>query len=245
MEVTIFTPFEGREILSKKIATQIEDAIHSKKIIKGNKLPSEAELSAQFGVSRTAIREALRMVSAKGLIKIEKGRGIFVNGVSANSVSDPLHQYLKYKIEKNYVLDLIHARQIIEPSIAAYAAVHRTETDIEKLHHNIEELKSYSAPFDGLARLDMEFHLQVARASNNQVMPLLLDPIHRLMPEIKKSVYQTNDHAKESAVEWHSKIFEQIVAGSAEGARDAMSQHLKIAEEHIQTMLRVQAETAA
>lgn len=236
----IFSPVENREILSKKIAEQIEEAIHTKKLITGNKLPSEAELSAQFGVSRTALREALRIVSAKGLLKIEKGKGIFVSGISAKIVSDPLHQYLKYKIEKNYALDLIHARQIIEPSIAAYAALHRTEEDIDKLHQNIEELKRFDGPFEGLARMDMDFHLQIAQASNNQVMPLILDPIHRLMPEIKKSIYKTNQDAKESAIEWHTKIFDQIVAGDPEKSREAMIMHLKIAEEHIQTMLAAQ-----
>jgi GntR family transcriptional repressor for pyruvate dehydrogenase complex len=124
-------------LLSKKIANLIEEAIHSKKITKGNKLPSEAELAGQFGVSRTAIREALRIVGAKGLIRIEKGRGIFVKDLSADTVSGPLHQYLKFKVEHNYALDVIHARQIIEPSIAAFAAVNRNQDDIEKLKDNI------------------------------------------------------------------------------------------------------------
>jgi GntR family transcriptional repressor for pyruvate dehydrogenase complex len=183
-------------------------------------------------------------VSAKGLIRIEKGRGIFVKALSADTVSDPLHQYLKYKIEKNYALDVIHARQIIEPSIAAFAALHRTEEDIELMHANIYRLINYDGEFDGLAKLDMDFHLQIAHASHNQVMPLILDPIHRLMPEIKKSVYATNDHAKESAIEWHSKIVDMIVRADAEGARLTMQQHLEIAEEHIRVMLNAQESVA-
>ncbi len=240
-EVNIFAPVENREILSKKIANLIEDAIHTRKIANGNKLPSETELSSQFGVSRTVIREALRTVSAKGLISIEKGRGIFVKALSADTVSDPLHQYLKFKISQNYALDVIHARQIIEPSIAAFAALHRTEEDMEKLHSNITRLKSYSGETAGLASLDMEFHLLIAKASQNQVMPLILDPIHRLMPEIKKSVYQTNDHAQESAIEWHSKIVIEIEKGDPVGAREMMNKHLAIAEEHIRIMLKSQA----
>lgn len=243
-EALIFAPVENREILSKKIANLIEEAIHSKKLANGNKLPSEAELSSQFGVSRTVIREALRTVSAKGLISIEKGRGIFVKALSADTVSNPLHQYLKFKIEHNYALDVIHARQIIEPSIAAFAALHRTAEDMQKLNSNIERLKNYSGELAGLASLDMEFHLLIARASQNQVMPLILDPIHRLMPEIKKSVYATNDHAQESAIEWHSKIVHEIVKGDANGAREMMNKHLAIAEEHIRIMLRTQAAEA-
>jgi GntR family transcriptional repressor for pyruvate dehydrogenase complex len=191
-------------------------------------------------VSRTVIREALRTVSAKGLIRIEKGRGIFVKDLSADTVSDPLHQYLKFKIERNYALDVIHARQIIEPSIAAFAALNRNEEDMEKLHDNIFRLKNFSGENSGLAKLDMEFHMQIAYASHNQVVPLILEPIHRLMPEIKKSVYATNEHAQDSAIEWHAKIVDEIVKGDPEGARSMMQKHLSIAEEHIQHMLRLQ-----
>lgn len=228
-------------MLSKKIANLIEEAIQTKKITKGNKLPSEAELAGQFGVSRTAIREALRIVGAKGMIRIEKGRGIFVKDLSADTVSGPLHQYLKFKVEHNYVLDVIHARQIIEPSIAAFAAVNRNQEDIDKLNDNLLRLNNYTGESDGLAKLDMEFHMQIAYASKNQVVPLILEPIHRLMPEIKKSVYATNEHAQESAIEWHNKIAAEIIKGDPVGARAMMNQHLAIAEEHIRVMLKAQS----
>lgn len=227
-------------MLSNKIANLIEDAIHTKKITKGNKLPSESELASQFGVSRTAIREALRIVGAKGLIRIEKGRGIFVKDLSAATVSDPLHQYLKFKVEHNYALDVIHSRQIIEPSIAAFAAINRNQDELDKLHDNLFRLINYTGDSNGLTRLDMEFHMLIAYASHNQVVPLILEPIHRLMPEIKKSIYATNDHAQESAIEWHSKIVEQIEKGDPIGAREMMHKHLEIAEEHIRIMLQSQ-----
>ena len=83
--------------------------------------------------------------------------------------------------------------------------------------------------------------MQIAYASRNQVVPLILEPIHRLMPEIKKSVYATNDHAQESAIEWHSKIAKEIINGDPVGARAMMNQHLAIAEEHIRVMLKAQS----
>jgi GntR family transcriptional repressor for pyruvate dehydrogenase complex len=132
-EPIIFTPVENRELLSKTVASSIEEAIRSKKIIKGNKLPSESELCEQFGVSRTALREALRMLSARDLITIVKGKGIYVKGPSADTVTRPLHMFLQMKGEHNYVRDVIRARQIIEPAIAAEAAKNRTEEDIDRL----------------------------------------------------------------------------------------------------------------
>jgi GntR family transcriptional repressor for pyruvate dehydrogenase complex len=191
-------------------------------------------------VSRTAIREALRLVSGKGLISIQKGKGIFVKGISADSVTNPLRSYLLYKNKHNSALDVIHARQIIEPSIAAYAATHHTEEDEAILLQDMELLTTFDGDKDDLARMDMSFHLHIAKASHNNLMPLILDPIHRLMPEIKKAVYATNYNAKESAIVWHGKIVQEIIKGDPDSAFNAMTQHLRVAEEQIQTMLHAQ-----
>ena len=69
-------------------------------------------------------------------------------------------------------------------------------------------------------------------------MPLLIEPIHKLIPEIKSSVYATVKEAKESAVIWHQRIFDSIVNGDSDAAREAMVQHLKFAEEHAERMLK-------
>ena len=177
------------------------------------------------------------MLSARDLVTIVKGKGIFVNGFSVDSVTDPMHRYLQYKTERGTPLDLIHARQIIEPSIAAYAAVHHTKEDEKLLQEDVDALHLIEGDYIGLAKLDMSFHLHIAIASGNHLMPLILEPIHRMMPEIKKDVYETNTDAKESAIIWHGKILEEILRRDAEGAHQAMKWHLEIAEEHIRNMM--------
>lgn len=86
----------------------------------------------------------------------------------------------------------------------------------------------------------MLFHLDVAKASENSIIPLILEPIHRLIPQIKSSVYATVGDAKQSAVEWHQKILAAILQRDAKGARNAMIRHLEIAEEHTEQMLQNQ-----
>ena len=229
-----------RENLSKKIAAQIQDAIRNRKLAPGEKLPTEAQLGVQFGVSRTAVREAVRMLAARGLISIVKGKGIFVRPFSAETVTDPLHMYLQLASERNYALDLIRARQLIEPVLAAEAALRRTEEDLERLRHDMDQLRSCPEGSQDLAGLDMAFHLDVARATQNLLMPLLLDPIHRRMPEIKSSVYATVRNAKGSALVWHEKVLEKVAGRDPEGARSAMAEHLRIAEDHVKRMLAAQ-----
>jgi GntR family transcriptional repressor for pyruvate dehydrogenase complex len=182
------------------------------------------------------------MLSARGLVEVAKGRGVFVKNVTAQSVTDPMHLYLQMQFDEEHALYLVHARQVIEPPIAASAARHHTSEDAEKLLGNLEELKRSEDDFALLARLDMEFHLNVAKASENPIIPLILEPIHMLMPKIKSSIYAAVDDAKQSAIIWHEKILNAILARDAEGASKAMTDHLGIAEEHIRRVMQLEAE---
>jgi GntR family transcriptional repressor for pyruvate dehydrogenase complex len=222
------------------VATEIEAAIQSKRILTGSKLPSELELCSQFGVSRTAVREALQVLSAKGIISIEKGRGIFVTGFSSDTVTNPMHTYLQSKSENNIVIDVIRARMIIEPPIAQYAAVNRDDNDLAILKNNIEEMKLNLGEGVKHSALDMAFHLQIAEASKNYIMPLLIQPIHKLMPEIKSRILATVPDAFGSAVEWHVKIYQAIADKDADAAYLTMKTHLEIALQHSERMLEAE-----
>lgn len=232
-----FSPVKKQQSLSKHVESEIEAAIRSRRFIPGSKLPSENVLCTQFGVSRTAIREAIRMLNARGMVEVFKGRGVFVSHVSASSVTEPLSLYLELTSERHHVLHVVHARQIIEPPIAASAAQYHTEEDAARLLKDIEDLRTCDGDFAELAALDMRFHLNIARSSENPIIPLILEPIHRLLPQIKSTIYASVDDAKDSALIWHQKIIDRILARDSEGAREAMTNHLIIAEEHARKML--------
>jgi GntR family transcriptional repressor for pyruvate dehydrogenase complex len=236
--VPLFVPVTGRGSLSKAVGSQIEEAIRSKVLIPGVRLPSELELCKQFQVSRTAVREALRVLSAQGLITIVKGKGIFVRDVSAETVTGPFHLYLQLQGVRNYALDVIHARQIIEPPIAASAALYHTKEDAERLEKDLDDLVRSQGDYSELSRLDMNFHLDIAKASENSLIPLLLEPIHQLMPRIKSTVYAAGKDSRGLAVTWHRKILDAILRRDAEGAQQAMTRHLQIAEEQVEEMLK-------
>jgi len=233
----MFEAVGKRKLLSKMVESQIEEAIRSKKVLPGEKLSSEQELCEQFKVSRTALREALRMLAGRGLIVIMKGKGIYVQNISAETVTDPIYLYLQMQGESDYILDVIHARQIIEPPIAALAAINHTQEDAERLKKDLNDLKTTNGDYQELSRLDMLFHLDIAKASENLLIPLLLEPIHRLAPRIKSSVYATVIDAKQIAVEWHEKILTAILNRDAENARLSMVRHLEIAEQHDKQVL--------
>jgi GntR family transcriptional repressor for pyruvate dehydrogenase complex len=232
-ERTTFGRVGSRELLSKTVASRIEEAIHSRTLKKGDRLSSELRLAGEFDVSRTVIREALRMLSARGIVDIKKGKGIYVSGYSAESVVQPLHSYLKFSVQQDYALDVIRARQVVEPAIAYVAALQHKNEDALKLQRDWDDLSA--CPVDdyiNLAQLDLLFHLDIAKATHNIVIPVMIEPIHRLMPPIKISVYKAVDNSKGSALDKHAKILSAILKRDAEGARQAMIVHLKVAEEH-------------
>ena len=100
--------------LSQRIEEEIEGAIRSKKLKSGEKLPTEIELSKSYGVSRNALREALRSLNSKGLIRIEKGRGMFVNEYSLAQAMSTVNIFLDHTVvlisdfqhKQNYVFFL-------------------------------------------------------------------------------------------------------------------------------------------
>ena len=233
----IFKSLGNRSLLSKTVEEEIENAIRQKKLVPGTKLPTEMELCTQFGVSRTVVREAVRVLHAKGMISIEKGRGMYVQNFTGESAADPLHMYLQMNFDRTYVMDIVKARQMLEPSIAGLAARNRSAEDLKLLAADIEALRTCAGGFEELAKIDTQFHLNVAKASRNSLMPLLLEPIHRLIPEIKSKVYATIEEAKDSAVVWHQRILDQIAARKPAAAEKAMAEHLRIAEAHAKRML--------
>lgn len=233
----MFEKLGSRQLLSLTVQEQIEQAIKEGKLPTGDKLPTEMALCETFGVSRTVMREALRGLSAKGLISIEKGRGMFVKEISASSVTDPMHLYLTLNLKSDFALNVVHARQAIEPSIAAMAAVYRTEEELLLLQDNHRRLTEWKDDYHVLAELDGEFHLLIAKASDNPIMPLVIEPIHKLMPKIKLAIYGVVKDAHASAVEYHGKIVQAIAAQDEQAARHWMAEHLKHAEAHVRMSL--------
>ena len=222
------------------IAAQIEESILKKEYLPGSKLPAESELGKIFGVSRTSVREAMQILNMHGLVSIEKGRGIFVRNPSSKVLSNSILKFLEHRIEGDFTLDLIHARQIIEPEIAYLAALNRTEDDVEKMKIDIENIAN-NEDMEKHSEYDMSFHMHLAYASKNKIIPLFLKPLHELMPIVKSKILLNVKDAKGAAIIWHTKIFEAVKERNPESAKEMMTAHLKIAAEHATEALLVSA----
>lgn len=229
----VFTQMGNDSTLSRQIVKQVEDSIRKKVLVPGQKLPTENELSSIFGVSRPVVREALQMLSTRGLITIKKGKGAFVSEYHEAMAFNPMHLYLELNLSKDLIIQLVTIRKLLEPNIARLAAEQRTEKDIRDLEAILEQFESVGEEnHKRQGELDRDFHLRLAYSTQNPIIPLIVDPVFQMMPKIKTIILNHVEQAHASAVEHHRKILDKIVAQDVEGAYQEMLEHISIAEEH-------------
>lgn len=222
-----FSKIERPTTLSQVIVDDIERSIRERKLVPGQKLPTEQELCAMFSVSRTAVREALRMLSARGLITIRKRRGMFVSDMSTSHAVSTVGLFLELKFDKDYILHVFNVRRVIEPEVCRWAARNRTPEDLAILRRNLERMEGCDPEDrDVESTLDQEFHSAITAASKNPIAPVVLEPVFSLMPKIRSLVYGNIADCKSSALDYHREIFEAIEREDADRAFGLMRDHI-------------------
>jgi len=210
--------------LYQQIVDQIEALILEGKLHPGDQLPSERELAEQFSVSRTAVREAVKTLSEKGLVAVEIGRGTFIT----QGVSKALRRSLGWIVqsgEGNPLADLVQVRTILEPEIAAIAAEMASEQDLENLERVVSIMDSALTNADVYVEADLEFHLALARATQNRLIPTLIDPIVDLLREQRKGIFLVKGGAQRGQFH-HKSILDAVKKRDSAAARQAMQAHL-------------------
>lgn len=211
--------------LYEQIVTQIEERILGGEIECGDKLPSELELAEQFGVSRTAVREAIKALRAKGLVEVQPGRGTFVTDGASTVLRTSLGQVLRIS-NKGRLDNLIEIREMLEPKIAALAAERADEVDIDAMRAAIAAMDVSIEDAEAFIEADLAFHLALAHATKNALVPLLIDPVVDMLQEQRIRIFQ-EDKGSERGQYHHKRILECIVNHDAKAAQDAMTAHLE------------------
>jgi len=226
-----FVRIEREKPLSYKVGEQIRKALRQKVFLPGEKLPGEIELAERFGVSRTAIREALRLLSGRGLLDIRKGSGVYVSEMDMSYVVDPFYDLLEMKCGKGSLLHIIRVRLFMEPPITRIAVEHCSEEDINYLEEQYKKMEEHSSDPDKNIEYDIHFHRRIASATNNPLIPVIMEPIFQLLDKFISSTYKQL-HAPEMAIDFHHDLVECFRNRDADRAYEVMKQHLTTAEGH-------------
>jgi GntR family transcriptional repressor for pyruvate dehydrogenase complex len=210
--------------LSDKVADLMLKAIVSRRLRPGERLPSERELGEQFGVSRTVVREAVKSLTAKGVIEVRSGSGLRVAAVNGAAVTESLALYLHGStVDYSKVHEI---RTGLEVQMAAAAAARRTDEDLRLLVRACEHVEATIHDSDLAAMHDVEFHRAIGGATHNELYVVLLDAVGGAMLEVRRANLG-HPQADSLTLAHHRAILEAIRAGSAAAAADAMRLHLE------------------
>ena len=213
-----------RTALHKDIAAQLSERIVSGEYPEKSLLPPERSLCEIFGVSRTVVREAVKLLESRGLVSIEHGRGTLVRRPGHEQVSESLRLVLGH--DRHSIAQLLEVRTILETGMSALAAERRSPGDLEAMRRWLEVMRAKPGEPEGYVEADLEFHAAIARAANNPVLTAMLTPLADLLRESRRATFSGPRVVRVRTAQ-HERIFERIRAGDARGARTEMLAHLE------------------
>lgn len=211
--------------LYEQIVQQIEDSILKGTLKSGDQLPSERELALKFGVSRTAVREAVKALHEKGLVEAYSGRGTFITNGTSEAVRQSINLMLRIDQSEGSE-NLAEVRQILEPEIAALAATRIQAQQIGLMREAYSVMNSALKDPDAYIEADLDFHLALAEAAENPLILSLLDSIVGLLREQRIKIF-FEEGGPERGQYHHARILAAIEKHDAEASRAAMRDHLQ------------------
>jgi DNA-binding FadR family transcriptional regulator len=211
--------------LYEQIVQQIEESILKGSLKAGDQLPAERELAIRFGVSRTAVREAVKALREKGLVEAYSGRGTFITDGTSQAVRQSFDLMVKIGQPEGST-DLAEVRSILEPEIAALAAERAEESDRATLREAVAVMDRSLKDADAYIEADLDFHLALAEAAANPLILSLIDSIVGLLREQRLRIFQVEGGPQRGQIH-HKRILEAMEKRDAKMARDAMKTHLE------------------
>ncbi len=221
--------------LAETAQQNIIQFIKNNSMTAGDKLPTEYELADKLSVGRSTIREAVKALASRNILKIKQGSGTFISS-DMGIVKDPLGLSL-INNDISLAFDMINVRLIFEPEMAALAAINATDDDcaaIDGACTTVEKLINSNTAY---SKEDSRFHEAVARASGNKV----IDRINKVInSSIQKNIFVTEDALRGDTLIYHRQIADAIKEHDSIGARCGMITHLNILRNYMVVQKRRQ-----
>jgi len=211
------------------IYNQVLAEIESGRLEPNTRLPSERELMQQFAAGRSSVREALRALALAGLVEIRPGSGTYVRDRGA-SIGQSSYHALALALERDAVQHLTEAREFLESGAARLAALRHTAGDLQDLAAAVERMRAAAERADEelFSGADAEFHLQLAKATNNPVVVRMYQDIGELLV---KSFHRSNADVTtlRAAADRHARILAAVESGDPRRASTAALKNLSVA----------------
>jgi DNA-binding FadR family transcriptional regulator len=221
--------------LTDEAIEKIKQMIISGRVRPGEKLPKEADLAAELGLSRNSLREAVRALSLINVLDVRQGDGTYATSLAPSLLLEALSFIVDFHRDDT-VLEFLEVRRILEPAATALAALRMSEPDKSELG-KILDATTIDSSVDDFVATDLEFHKKIAIGSGNSVLASLVDNMS--MPTTRARVWRgmTEPRALERTLAEHRAIYQAIVSGEPELARSWATVHVAGIETWLRTAL--------
>lgn len=219
--------------LYQQVVSLIERDIANGTYKIGDQIPTEAELSGQYLVSRTVIREAMKVLKEKGVVETKVATGTFVTCDYSKGVSNLIDVLMLHNLQMDSMNEILEIRKIFEPEVAAIAAKSAKSSEIEILKEALAKMREALAIENFKERAakmfmeaDTQFHMSLLSFTNNKMMNLLLAPFFEKISELQLAHLSIFDTAGEASFIAHEKITISIENRNPNNARKEMKIHI-------------------
>jgi GntR family transcriptional repressor for pyruvate dehydrogenase complex len=210
--------------LSESVVDQLITRIRSGGLSPGYKLPSERELMTRAGVGRSSIREALQTLIGMNMIEARQGRGYFVRASTWEALpTGHVHPPL---MEAKALLDLIDARLLVEPEIAALAAKNATAVDIDAIDRALDRIAGLARRGRKVYRAAAEFHIEIAKATHNAALVQMVSSLVSVMSYWGRLFEDEMPGRAQREVEMHGDLLRCLRRQDPDSTRRKMREHL-------------------
>jgi GntR family transcriptional regulator, transcriptional repressor for pyruvate dehydrogenase complex len=221
--------------LTDEAIEKIKQMIVSGRVRPGEKLPREADLAAELGLSRNSLREAVKALSLINVLDVRQGDGTYATSLAPSLLLEALSFIVDFHRDDT-VLEFLEVRRILEPGATALAALRMSDEDKTKLGDILDSV-AVDSPVEDFVAADLEFHKKIAIGSGNSVLASLVDNMS--MPTARARVWRgmTEPHAQERTLAEHRAIYQAIVNRDPDLARSWAIAHIAGIESWLRTAL--------
>lgn len=229
-----------RTTVTEQAIEEIKKYLLSGKLKTGDKLATETELSAMLGVGRSTIREAIRMLQAMGYVELRPGKGAYARVTSEEEILS-LRDHAKdwFTINERTMEEFLQVRHLVEPKAAELAAKYIDDTGLADLQKELDHFEAVIREGENsveLAAADRQFHILIVRESKNQLLYQFYLQTSELFMQYSTRSFTLMNTTVIQTLKEHKKILEAIRSGDADGAREAITEHLNIAKNRMEVM---------
>jgi GntR family transcriptional regulator, transcriptional repressor for pyruvate dehydrogenase complex len=221
--------------LTDEAIDKIKEMIISGRVRPGEKLPREADLAAELGLSRNSLREAVKALSLINVLDVRQGDGTYATSLAPSLLLEAVSFVVDFHRDDT-VLEFLEVRRILEPAATALAATRMSDEDRVELGKVLKTV-DVSTPVEELVAADLEFHRQIALGARNSVLASLVDSMSA--PTTRARVWRgmTEPRALERTLAEHGAIYKAIMSRDADLARSWASVHIAGIDSWLRTVL--------